>query len=542
MARFTTLSLALALAATSVNAATKSLRAPVVFDNRSRQLSYEFIAGYRPESEVTDHNAIDLDQAALEVQIAKKTQSAFDIAKAIYEQGAHSKSYAILTFDNTVSDSFTDGTEFVGTSATNQDVRAKVYKSSGAAPGTIQLQYLTTSVQETYVECQVGALSLSGDANIKGCFAPTGTITDGTNTYAYTYDPQTANKNGRTIKGFSTAVEAKMISGCKGCPYTDATYFKNYYGDADYGHKWVDAAFGKKETNFKSGRGDADFSEYGFVGQGECIKKGTAYIIIFMYVIREFEDALDDCSVGCINCNDDPVHAWDEGVAFYSGSLEGVNGDTSGKLLHQLADKRCGNFGTCLEDGTSSKLNDELFNLFNVGQGQLLVGKCDEARETTKKIADLMYVPLIQGTLRYAYKVGELGGAEKEKAEGAVFAAGVLPKVHEFDPKAAETIYSSMGVGASSTSFSAVKKAFEGVYKDMGISCSDIGGLLDPEGNYYGNAKPCSSGAKSSVLGAALGGTAAGIAVIAIGVIFWMRRREVQGKPVFSGPESSGVE
>jgi len=156
-----------------------------------------------------------------------------------------------------------------------------------------------------------------------------------------------------------------------------------------------------------------------------------------------------------------------------------------------------------------------------------------------------MYIPLIQGTLRYAYKVGELQGEEKEKAEGAVFAAGVLPKVHEYSPEAAETIHSNMGVDATSTSFSTVKKAFESVYKDMGISCSDMGGLLDPEGNYYAGAKPCSSGAKSGVLGAALGGVAAGVAVIAIGVIFWMRRREVQGKPVFKGPdgpESSGVE
>lgn len=31
---------------------------------------------------------------------------------------------------------------------------------------------------------------------------------------------------------------------------------------------------------------------------------------IWMYVIREMEDALDDCKEGCIidNCNDDPVH------------------------------------------------------------------------------------------------------------------------------------------------------------------------------------------------------------------------------------------
>ena len=111
-------------------------------------------------------------------------------------------------------------------------------------------------------------------------FASTGSVTDGTTSYTYSYDVNTANKNGRTIKGFSTAVESFMISGCKGCPYTDAMYFKNYYGDPDYGDKWVDAAFGKKETNFWSGRGNADFSRYGFTGQGGKVALSTRYLIV----------------------------------------------------------------------------------------------------------------------------------------------------------------------------------------------------------------------------------------------------------------------
>ena len=40
---------------------------------------------------------------------------------------------------------------------------------------------------------------------------------------------------------------------------------------------------------------------------------------IYMYVICEFYDAIDDCQNGCINCNNDPVHARDKGVAFYIG-------------------------------------------------------------------------------------------------------------------------------------------------------------------------------------------------------------------------------
>merc|ERR1712160_113079 len=152
-------------------------------------------------------------------------------------------------------------------------------------------------------------------------------------------------------------------------------------------------------------------------------KKGTAYMAVFMYVIREFEDALDDCTNSCIGCNDDPVHAWDEGVAFYSGSLE------------------------------------------------LQAGLCDDARETTAKVVDLMYVPMIQGTQRYAYKVEKLSGGEKEMAEGAVFAAAVLPRIFAEDEAAAQTIYDSMKVGASATDHKKVKKAFESVYSALGIKC-----------------------------------------------------------------------
>jgi hypothetical protein len=321
-------------------------------------------------------------------------------------------------------------------------------------------------------------------------------------------------------------------------PYKDAKYFVDYYGNADYADKWITAAFTGGQTNFLSGRGNASFNLYGLIGRGECAKKGTAYMAIFMYVLREFEDAIDDCKANCISCNDDPVHAWDEGVAFYSGSLEGEDGVPTGKLMHELADKRCVDFNTCVDESNSrSHVNNELLNLFNIGQGQLQSGLCTEARQTKEKIADLMYIPLIQGTLRYAYKVGKQSGGEKEKAEGAVFAAAVLPRIHAANEKAADVIYNNMRVGASSTDFKTVKKAFESVYKDLNIKCSDVGGLVSPEGGYFEEAGPCNDGGSAkksgSVAGIAFGSVAGAIALSAIGYIFYMRRRERNGNPVF---------
>ena len=57
-------------------------------------------------------------------------------------------------------------------------------------------------------------------------------------------------------------------------------------------------------------------------------------------------------------------------------------------------------------------------------------GECSAARETVRKMIPKMFVPMIQGALRYAYKVDKLQGGEVENAEGAIFAAAVLPKIY----------------------------------------------------------------------------------------------------------------
>ena len=318
-------------------------------------------------------------------------------------------------------------------------------------------------------------------------------------------------------------------------------------GSSDYADQWVLAAFNGARTNFDNG--NADFGEYTMIGREQIIKKGTAYMNVFMYVIREFEDALDDCKRGCINCNDDPVHAWDEGVCFYTGSIEGEDGAPSGYLLHQLADKRSADFKTGGPDGTdiagTSKLNYDLMDQFSLGNFQLQSGNCEGARKTKERVAQLMFIPMIQGALRYAYKVDKLQGGEKEKAEGAAFIAAVLPAVHAASPSAASTIYNNMKVGATSTNASEVKKAFESVYPAMGISCADVGGLWnEAEKNYYAGMAPCADASNTKVvtqsnstLAIALGTTFGALFAIALVAILYMRSREKQGSPVFKTEE-----
>ena len=103
-----------------------------------------------------------------------------------------------------------------------------------------------------------------------------------------------------------------------------------------------------------------------------------------------------------LTANDGGPHAWDEGWAFYTGSIEGtvVGGSADGgQMLYALAEKRCENFGTCNANGVA-EVNTDILTLWTAGQQNLLAAECAQAATAITNIAPLMAVPLIQGVLR----------------------------------------------------------------------------------------------------------------------------------------------
>merc|ERR1712048_1397714 len=87
-----------------------------------------------------------------------------------------------------------------------------------------------------------------------------------------------------------------------------------------------------------------------------------------------------------------------------------------------------------------------------------------------------------------------------EKGEGAVFAAAIVPRVAYCSPADGQTIMDNMKIGASSTSFAAVKTAFENTYACMNITCEEVGGIwVSAQGNYYEGAEPCPSSSGPSI-------------------------------------------
>lgn len=473
----------LAIAAQSTSVYSESLRATT-----ERALSQDKFFNFQPRTDVVDHSRVDLDQKAMEKDLAQQTVVGFQSALDIYQNGAHSKAYSVLTLSTPLMASYSKGTEVSGKSVIGNAQGGKLYKAANVGDNVISVQYATTR------DCLVRG----PEPNTNGCFASSGEIVIGSVPLTYSYNVESATKNGRTLQGFSTAAQDKMWS-CANCPYDDYKKFYDYYGKFDYANQWIMAAFEGAETDFD--KGNADFSKYSKEGQTEAIKKASSYMSVWMYVVRELEDALDDCNNNCAEagCNDDQVSAWDEAVAFYVGSQEK---GTGGYLPYSLANKRCANFGTC-SDGTvgQASANNRIMLEYLKGQDSLRAGQCREARKNKEKIVQLMTIPLIQGTLRYAYIVGVQNDIrEKPRAEGAVFAASVLPMVNACGSADATTIYNNMRVGNDAVpNFKDVKAAFENNYDCLGITCADIGGLVDrTDGSYLPGAKPCGNVASTT--------------------------------------------
>jgi len=554
MARLSSLLLLASAPQVYANVAKASLRSANVLGSISRNLSFEPIANYLPQSLVTDNNAIDMDQKYLEQELSKETKTGFENAKAIYRKGGNSKAIARVGLLTALTEDIAEGTEFIGYTASKEEVNLVLFKKGELGSTQLHFRYGISSFQEYYNQCRVGGLQANARVTT-GCLGGSDDVIrkDNNIAYRYSYSITTDNYNDRTLQSFSTELEPEALD-CLNCPYKDAKLFTEYYGQADYGDEWILAAFSESATTFS--RGNANFQDIGYSGLGECIKKGTVYLNVFMHVLQNFEQSLDNC---LNNKVDEATYHWDEAVAYYTGSAEKATGASSGYLLHELADKRCKDFKTCGYNGdlesTTAKVNHDFLKLATLGLDEIRGGKCEDARDTKNNIADTMYIPLVQGSLRYAH-IMEYTVIEKDLAEGAVFAAAVLPRVHAANPAAATTIYNNMRVGAPSTNFASVKKAFESVYKNMHITCEEVGGIVTSDGYAIG-ASPCSTsddnngnddgndddndddGNQSLVLGTTLGSIAGILFLSGIGSIMFIHSRNRDEAPVFE-PSTHG--
>merc|ERR1719191_1089748 len=423
------------------------------------------------------------------------TPTDYEKAKNIYSLGGNSGGYAEITLTTKLTAAHAKGV------VVSQGTKTGTLKSNAAADDTkILVSYPTPST------CKDGgytanAATTNPDTALPpittGCFTADGdaiTVDGGANAGSLGTASTVVNKY-RTLKGFSTQAQDKMQG------WGTYQVYKAYYGEFDYAHQYVLDALGYS-GNGDGTAGTGKFANQGDNGRTQGVKKGSAYMNVWMYVIHEIEDAIQDCQSSCTipgsqDCNADPVHAIDEAAAFYSGSLEGTSadGDSAGKLIFRLAEKRCSNFGTCGGAQNQAKANQMIMAKLQDAQTELKNARCSNVPALRDTITSLMSIPLVQGSLRYAWKVAENQGGETEKAEGAVFSAAILPRVDACDTAKAKIISDNMKIDATnhmSAGFKAVKEAFEATYCCLGINCDDIGGLLKSS-TVLGDYKDCST-------------------------------------------------
>ena len=415
-----------------------------------------------------EHWELDLDQKDFETYLMGND---FSSAEAIYVNGGNSMKTTYITVDPLVQN-FLKGAK-VEQGAARGDL------SADAATGDTLLKVGITST------C-VGEAASATDKS--GCFKDDGgplTI-DGVAVGSQI----SVNLRIRTLAKFSVGVDGKMAG------YEMFDKYKAYYGVSDYADKFITAALkGQDETSASV--------PMNFVGKDntyriECAKKGSAYWSVWMYMIWEMEDAIADCNDNCDpgvdNCNDAPVHAWDEAWAFYTGSLEGKYGNAAGIFPYRLAENLCKKFKTCL--GGKSAVNRELEDNFLDGKDKLDQGQCDEAKSYKKGIMTAMTIPLIQGTLHSCYKISQGDTSSKAMAEGVSFVGAILPQLHECSAADAEIVKNHMWIdgnmNASNDGFKTCKEAIERNYACMGMKCADIGGAVDDQtGGYLQGFEPC---------------------------------------------------
>jgi hypothetical protein len=100
------------------------------------------------------------------------------------------------------------------------------------------------------------------NGNTPAGFTSSGAITlpdIGGGSLGYAYNITSENLNHRTIQGFSTEAEDKMLK-CNSCPYPDFKIFNGYYGRADYADHIIDSAFKGIPTDLFEG--NMNFESY----------------------------------------------------------------------------------------------------------------------------------------------------------------------------------------------------------------------------------------------------------------------------------------
>ncbi len=142
----------------------------------------------------------------------------------------------------------------------------------------------------------------------------------------------------------------------------------------------------------------------------------------------------------CSTNKDSATAAYDGGVAFLIGSVEGTerggNSEQEGRFFYNVAKMACDYFDTCVEDN-DAEINQMILEDLKVGQSALKSSNCDAVSEAIDSFATLTVVPLLQSLLSFADDIDNT-------PDGYVASMAIAPVVSDFDDALSDKIVSEM--------------------------------------------------------------------------------------------------
>lgn len=242
-------------------------------------------------------------------------------------------------------------------------------------------------------------------------------------------------KNSPDGESFRTLHEFATSSLRSGIPWFQR--FHDYFGTDNFADENIQNAIDKSKNWIDSSD----------VQRGEAIVQNIKLSVMIIFAMRKFYDALFDCKISPEDDRSIGLQSWDEGVAYFSGSLEGGrdNDASNGVLLMKTASEMCLHFEICVE-GETAPIVAELISLFNKGIKFVIEGKCDDIESTIGNIEFVMLVPLVQGIIHYALINEKLdrGSFDGSLAIGDAFARALVPHISAFDSNSASSVDNNM--------------------------------------------------------------------------------------------------
>ena len=260
--------------------------------------------------------------------------------------------------------------------------------------------------------------------------------------------------------------------------------FVKYHNNNNYADKLIRDTL---EGNGKWG------SSASVAQRSAVITETSAFMVLYLHLIAEINDAVNQCKGIASDGEYDLTHPWDEVAALLIGSLEGTTESGSsdledGQLIWGLASRRAFQFQDLNNEGVA-QVDSRLLDLLYAGRGEIDASECTSLEKTAEQIKLISMVPIMQSIMRYAIQNEKQSGmpGSADVALGEIYALAIVPIMEGTDPAASATVRENMiyqsGAQPVRGGAQAVADAIGNFAVGSGVRCSLIG--------YTPQTRPC---------------------------------------------------